>query len=92
MSLADQLTVARIALDFPSNIAKFAGSLEAIALDDSFPHVGIRQVAVTILKTCLGKSKDSEAKAILKRIASVHVSKFSPYRPDEIFDFPSGRW
>jgi hypothetical protein len=70
------LAVARIALDFPGDIAEFAGPLEAIALDDSFPHVGIRQVAITILKTCLGKSKDSEAKAILRRIASVHVSKF----------------
>jgi hypothetical protein len=70
------LAVARIALDFPREIAKFSGPLEAIALDDSFPHVGLRQAAVTILKRCFGKSKDSEAKAILKRIASVHVSKF----------------
>jgi hypothetical protein len=70
------LAVARVALDFPNDIAKFAAQLEAIVLDDSFPHVGIRQVALTILKTCLGKSKDREAKAILKRIASVHVSKF----------------
>jgi hypothetical protein len=70
------LAVARIALDFPREIAEFVGPLQVIALDDSFPHVGLRQLAVTALKTCLGARKDSEAKAILKRVASVHVSKF----------------
>lgn len=70
------LAVARIAIDSSSEIAKFAGPIEAIALNDSFPHVGLRQLAATILKTCLGKSKGSKAKAILKRVASVHVSRF----------------
>jgi hypothetical protein len=84
------LAVTRIALDFPSDIAKFAAPLEAIALDDSFPHVGLRQLAQTILKTCFGKSKDSEAKAILKRIASVHVSKFT--KPEKTLHVSGAMW
>ncbi|MCK1489731.1 hypothetical protein IVB14_04670 [Bradyrhizobium sp. 180] len=84
------LAVARVALDFPNDVAKFARPLEAIALDDSFPHVGIRQVALTILKTCLGNSKDNEGRAILRRIASVHVSKFP--KPEKTQHVSGGLW
>jgi hypothetical protein len=84
------LAIARIALDFPSEIAKFAGSLEVIALNDSFPHVGLRQLAVNVLKACLGKNKASEKKAILKRIARVHVSKFP--RPVKTQYVPGDLW
>ena len=70
------LAVTRIALDYPNEIAEFSAHLEAIALDESFPHVGLRQLAVMALNNCLGMRKDREAKATLKRLASVHVSKF----------------
>ncbi|BAM89476.1 AAA ATPase [Bradyrhizobium oligotrophicum S58] len=84
------LAIARIALDSPKDVAVFVDPLEAIALNDSFPHVGLRQVAATILKTCLGNSADSEAKAILKRIASVHVSKYP--KPEKTQHVPGKLW
>lgn len=84
------LAIARIALDFPSEIAKFAGFLEVIALDDAFPHVGLRQLAAKALGACLVKNKSSEAKAILERIASVNVSKFP--RPKKIQYISGDRW
>lgn len=84
------LAIARIALDFPHEISKFSHVLEAIALDDSFPHVGLRQLAVTILKTCLEKSTDRKARAALKRIASVHVSKFP--KPEKTLHVPGKLW
>lgn len=70
------LAVARISLDYPTEIAKFVGAVETIALEESFPHVGLKDLAVKILNACLGKEKGSEAKAILKRVASVNVSRF----------------
>jgi hypothetical protein len=84
------LAVTRIALDYPNEIAEFSGRLETIALDDSFPHVGLRQLAVTALTNCLGKRKDREAKATLKRIASVHVSKFP--KPKKTIHVPAELW
>lgn len=88
------LAVARIALDFPNEIAAYAARLEAIALDDAFPHVGLRDVAVRTLKICLGKSRSAAAKDTLKKIAAVHKSKFpkakkSSYVATRMWDRPN---
>ena len=78
------LAAARIALDHPKEIAKYGGILEAIALDEAFPHVALRDLAQKILKTCLGKENSSEAKARLKRVASVNVSKHAQLLTKEL--------
>ena len=39
------LAIARIALDFPKEIGRFRPKLEAIAFQNLFPHIGIREAA-----------------------------------------------
>jgi hypothetical protein len=75
--------VARLALDFPQRIAAFAPVLERIAMDDSFPHVGMRESARLALNAYLDSSSDPAAVALKARLAAVGQSKFPRPKKDD---------
>ena len=68
------LAIARIAIDFPAEIARHAKKLEAIALNEGFPHVALRETARRALLACLDGSQAAEA--LRRRLNEIHISKF----------------
>ena len=46
------IAIARVAMDHPQNVAKYADALKAIALDKSAPHVLMRHFAAQALLVC----------------------------------------
>ncbi len=84
------LAVARVALDFPAEIARFQSNLEAIAFDDAFPHVGLREAACDALRHCLAGKRGASAQRLHARISKVNVSSFpiAKTRNNTVRDFP----
>ena len=72
------LAVARIALDHPREIRRHRQRLEAIALDDRFPHVALREPARRALLSCLKNERSKTAAWMTKKLQKVHVSAFRP--------------
>ncbi|WP_106795716.1 hypothetical protein [Rhizobium sp. H4] len=87
------LAIARIALDFPSEIARFRAHLEAIAFDDDFPHVGLREAARDAIRHCLANTRSADAKKLLAQIAKINASPFplAKTRGSKVRDFPLER-
>jgi len=72
------LAVARIAIDFPAEIARHAKRLQAVAFDEAFPHVALRETARRTLFACVTGDKSEAAEALRRRLNEIHVSKFPP--------------
>ncbi len=70
------LAIARIALDFPKEIGRFRPKLEAIAFQNLFPHIGIREAACEALKRCFARKRDVDSKKLVLKIGKVNVSQF----------------
>jgi hypothetical protein len=70
------LAAARIALDYPREIARYRRRLEAIALDDSFPSVALREPARRALLTCRGKETSKTTSRTIQKLQRIHVSPF----------------
>jgi hypothetical protein len=85
------LAIARIALDHPSEIRRHRQRLEAIALDDSFPHVGLRETARRALMSCLKNERSTAAARTIKRLQKVHVSALRPVK-ERINTFGTISW
>jgi hypothetical protein len=84
------LAVARVALDFPVEVARFQSNLEAVAFDDAFPHVGLREAACEALRNCLVGRRDTNAKKLQAKISKVNISPFplAKTRDSTVRDFP----
>jgi hypothetical protein len=74
------LAIARIALDHPREIRRHRQRLEAIALNDRFPDVGLREPARRALMSCLKNERSKAAARTIKKLQKVHVSAFRPVR------------
>ena len=74
------LAIARIALDHPREIARHRRRLEAIALNDSFPHVALREPARRALLSCLKKETSQASVRTVKKLQKVHVSALRPVK------------
>jgi hypothetical protein len=85
------LAIARIALDHPREIARHRRRLEAIALDDSFPHVALREPARRALLSSLKKDLSKTAARTIKKLQKVHVSPFRPVK-QRIRTFGTTSW
>jgi hypothetical protein len=72
------LAIARIAIDFPTEIARHAKKLEAIAFDEAFPHVALREAARRALLACLNADRSEADEALRRRLNEIHVSKLPP--------------
>ena len=72
------LAIARIALDHPREIRRHRQRLEAIALNDRFPNVGLREPARRALMSCLKNERSKAAARTIKKLQNVHVSAFRP--------------
>jgi hypothetical protein len=72
------LAIARIAIDFPGEIARHADKLEAIAFDEAFPHVAMREAARRARLACLAGDTSESAVALRRRLNEIHLSKFPP--------------
>jgi hypothetical protein len=72
------LAIARIALDHPREIRRHRQRLEAIALDDRFPDVSLREPARRALMSCLKNERSRTAARTIKKLQKVHVSAFRP--------------
>ena len=85
--------IARIAMEYRKDIARFSFHLEAIALNESFPHVGLREVARQALLRCLSGSRDTATKKLLRQLKKIHKSKFRllKTRGKKDREFPSER-
>jgi hypothetical protein len=74
------LAIARIALDHPREIRRHRQRLEAIALNDRFPDVSLREPARRALMSCLKNERSKAAARTLKKLEKVHVSAFRPVK------------
>lgn len=72
------LAIARIALDHPREIRRHRQRLEAIALADRFPDVGLREPARRALMSSLKGERSKAAARTIKKLGKVHVSAFRP--------------
>jgi hypothetical protein len=85
------LAIARIAIDSPAEIARYGKKLEAIAFDEAFPHVGLREAARRALLACVTVDSSQEAEALRRRLCDIHVSKFPPREVPGSTDFYKSR-
>ena len=59
-------------------IARHAKKLEAIAFDEAFPHVALREAARRALLACLTVDSSEAGEALRRHLREIHVSKFPP--------------
>jgi hypothetical protein len=71
------LAVARIAIDFPAEIASHAEKLKAIAFDEAFPHVALRETARRALLASMIGDTSEEADALRRRLNVSRLEVFS---------------
>lgn len=74
------LAIARIALDHPREIRRHRKRLEAVAFNDRFPDVGLREPARRALMSCLKGERSKVAARTIRKLQKVHVSAFRPVR------------
>jgi hypothetical protein len=74
------LAIARLALDHPSEIRRHRRRLEAIALNDDFPHVALREPARRALVSCLKNERSKAAARTITKLQKVHVSALPPVK------------
>jgi hypothetical protein len=73
------IAIARVAMDHPQNVMKYADALKAIALDQGMPHVLMRHFAARAVLACAKGGSiplpESDAKALKKINDSLFPSK-----------------
>ena len=72
------IALARMALEYPGNVARYEDVLKAIALNDEVPHVVMRQFAADALISCKKGGHSRLTSGELARIHKVNVSQFGP--------------
>jgi hypothetical protein len=72
-------------MDHPQNVAKYADTLKAIALDKNVPHVLLRHFAAQALLTCAGGGNNVLSKADVKALKAVNKSPFPMKKTKEYF-------
>jgi len=70
------IAVARLALDYPEKVAKYADALEAVVLDESFPHVLFRHFAAASLLACVDKGSLALSSTQADALRRVNESPF----------------
>ena len=84
------IALARIAMDHPQNIGKYAEMLEVVALSNDLPHVLFRHFASEALLTCADKRALTLPEATLLALKTVNRSPFPQqttegYMPDSFY-------
>lgn len=64
-----------MAIEFPAEVARHTKQLETVALNDDFPHVGMREAARRALLTCMKADRSKAAQTLRRRLNDLHVSK-----------------
>ncbi|NTG32638.1 hypothetical protein G6K91_00020 [Agrobacterium rhizogenes] len=84
------LAIARVARDYPGEMARFRPDLETIVFDDPAPHVGLREAACEALQHLMAGKCDANTKRLQARIAKVNTSPFplAKTRGSTVRDFP----
>jgi len=70
------IALARVAMDHPQNVGKYADELKAIALDKSMPHVLLRHFAAQALLACASAGSVVLSEADAKALKTVNESPF----------------
>jgi len=74
------LAIARIAMDHPRNVAKYADMLKAIAFDRDVPHVLLRHFAAQALLACVHSGSIVLSDAAARALETVNESPFPKKR------------
>ncbi len=77
------IAIARIAMDHPQNVGKYADALKAIALDKSTPHVLLRHFAAQALLVCASGGGIVLSEADAKALKTVNESPFPKRKTKE---------
>lgn len=77
------IALARIAIDHPRNIAKYADMLKVVALDSDVPHVLLRHFAAQALLTCADSGSLTLSDADAKVLKAVNQSPFPQKKTKE---------
>lgn len=77
------IAIARVAMDHPKNVAKYADALKAIALDKSAPHVLLRHFAAQALLICASSGSIVLSEADTKVLKTVNESPFPKKKTKE---------
>ncbi len=75
--------IARVAMDHPLNVAKYAEALKVVALDKSAPHVLMRHFAAQALLICASRGSVVLSKADAKALKNVNESPFPKKKSKE---------
>jgi|CXWL01.1.fsa_nt_gi hypothetical protein len=84
------IAIARVAIDHPQNVAKYADTLKAIALDKNMPHILLRHFAAQALLACESGGGVVLSEAEVKALKAVNESPFpkkktKEYRGDSFY-------
>jgi hypothetical protein len=84
------IAIARVAMDHPQNVAKYADALKAVALDKSTPHVLLRHFAAQALLVCASGGSIVLSEADANALKTVNESPFpkkktKEYPPDSFY-------
>ena len=84
------IAIARVAMDHPQNVTKYADTLKAIALDKNVPHVLLHHFAVQALLVCASSGSNIVSEAEVKALKAVNESPFpkkktKEYRSDSFY-------
>jgi hypothetical protein len=77
------IAIARIAMDHPHNVAKYADTLKAIALDKNMPHVLLHHFAAQALLFCANSDSIILSEADTKALKTINESPFPKKRTKE---------
>ncbi|MBI2811610.1 MAG: hypothetical protein HYX67_12405 [Candidatus Melainabacteria bacterium] len=85
------IAIARVALDHPQNVTKYADTLKAIALDKNVPHVLLHHFAAQALLVCASSDSKIVSEAEIKALKTVNESPFpkkktKEYRRDSFYE------
>lgn len=87
------IALARVAMDHPQNVAKYADTLKAIAQDANMPHVLLRHFAAQALLACAGNGNFALSEVEAKALEKINESPFPKKKTKEYEDdsFYQGR-
>lgn len=87
------ISIARLAMDHPQNVARYADTMKAIALDKNVPHVLLRHFAAQALLACASSGTNVLSEADVKALKAVNDSPFPKKKTKEYYrnSFYQGR-
>ncbi len=77
------IAIARVAMDHPQNVAKYASALKAIALDTNTPHVLLRHFSAQALLVCASGGSVVLSEADARALKTVNESPFPKKKTKE---------